>query len=166
MPQPLPHSAPPSLLNTVVHAALALARADMANLQLVQAGRLVVAAHHGFKPDFLKFFDVVEGDDCACGSALRSLATTVVHDVRTSPIFFGKPSMKPVLEAGVLSVVSTPIIGRTRLLGMLSTHRRSVGAPDLGRLKRLEWLANQAARILEGSASGVIVQGIESLARI
>src|SRR5260370_1233293 len=137
------------VLRDVVQAAITIAGADMANIQLVEGGDLRLAASHGFKPDFLTFFAVVRDAESACGAALEAGVATVVDDVRTSPIFAGKPSLDVMLDAGSLSVVSMPIASRTgRLLGMLSPHRRTVGRPEPSEMVRLEWLARQTAELL------------------
>ena len=137
----------------------------MGNLQLREGETLRIAAQFGFAADFLQFFSIVEDTDCACGAAMKSAAMTVVDDVRTSPIFCGKSTLPPMLQAGALAVVSIPIISRSRLLGMLSVHRHEPGIPDVGKLKRLQWLAGEAARILDGTAPALTLRGIEILAR-
>lgn len=152
-------------MENIVGAALSIAGSDMANLQLAYDDDLRIAAQQGFQADFLRFFDIVRGAECACGAAAKSGEPVVVRDVRTSAIFQGRRSLPVMLEAGALAVVSMPIVGRTRLLGMLSTHWRAPRTPDLAKLKRLEWLAQQAARILEGTASPLTVRGLEMLAR-
>lgn len=151
----------------IVQAALAITGSHMANFQLADCGELRIVAQHGFERDFLDFFAVVQDDDCACGVALKSLVPIVVEDVRSDPIFAGKASRAAVLDAGALSVVSVPILERGgRLIGMLSTHRRTAGRPLPAKLKRLEWLSQQAGRIVEGTASPLMIRGIEMLARI
>jgi hypothetical protein len=99
---------------------------------------------------------------------LENLTLTPIfpQDVRTSPIFAGKPSLNVMLDAGSLSVVSMPIVSRASgVLGMLSPHRRSVGRPKPAELNRLEWLARQAAEILEGSGSPFSIRSVEIVAR-
>jgi PAS domain S-box-containing protein len=70
----------------------------------------------------------------------------VVEDVTTSSLFAGSPALEAVLEAGIGSVQSTPLVARSgRLVGMLSTHRRLVHQPDERDLGVLDLLARQAA---------------------
>lgn len=150
----------------VVRAAINLTGAQMGSLQLNSDGALRLTASRGFGPGFLDFFDTVRDDDCACGTALRSGAAVIVEDVRASPIFFGKPSLAVMLDAGALSVVSMPIVARSGpLLGMLSTQRSSIGAPEPVELMRLEWLSRQVADVIEGTASGFSIRAIEIHAR-
>jgi len=47
----------------------------------------------------------------------------------------------------------------------VTPHRRTTGRPDAAALRRLEWLAGQAAHVIEGTASMSLVRGLELLAR-
>lgn len=152
-------------LPTVLRAALNLTGADMGSLQVAFGHRLRLAASHGFGEAFQTFFEHVEDDGCACGVALASGEPVIVEDVRSSPIFAGRPSREVLLAAGALSVVSMPIKANGRTLGMLSTHRRLVRTPEPAELDRLRWLGREAAGILEGTASGLSWRAIEVLAR-
>jgi hypothetical protein len=154
------------LLSHLVQAAINVTNADGATMQLLTNGGLQLVASRGFKRDFLEFFDIVRANESACGAALAQRAPVIVDDVRTSEVFVGKPSLLPMLDAGSLSCVSIPIVSRRgALLGMMSPHRRTVGRPAAGELKRLEWLAEQAAALLDGTASLSTVRGLEILAR-
>ena len=152
-------------LSTLLQAALNLTGADMGTLQVAIGPRLRLAASHGFGDAFLDFFESVEDDSCACGTALATGAPVIVEDVRTSPIFAGKPSGAVMLAAGSLSVVSVPITTNGRTLGMLSTHRRTLAVPTPAALARLHWLSREAAGILEGTASGLSLRALDVLAR-
>jgi GAF domain-containing protein len=155
-----------SVLGDIAQAAITITGADMATVQIVTGDGLQLVGSRGFKPDFLRYFDLVRSNECSCGTALRTGAPVIVDDVRTSPVFAGKPARAPLLEAGTLSVVSMPILSRRgTILGMISPHRRAVGRPEPGELRRLEWLAGQAAQVLEGTASMSVLQGLEILAR-
>ncbi len=156
----------PQLLHDLVRATITVAGADMGNIQLMSDGVLQIAASHGFERDFLEFFDTVDDTNCACGVALRSGTAIIVEDVRTSPIFADTPARDVVLRAGVLSVVSMPIVTHTGAVrGVLSAHRRTVGRPAPDELGRLEWLARQAADVMEGTASQLAVRAVEVLGR-
>jgi GAF domain-containing protein len=114
-------------MRAVVDAALTLAHADMANVQLLDAtaGGLRIAAYNGFDQDFLDFFAVVDGPGSACGAAFARAAAVTVEDVAHSPVFDGTPAQYVVLRAGVRAVHSTPIRDISgRPIGMLSVHYR------------------------------------------
>jgi hypothetical protein len=153
-------------LSHIVQAVVNVSNGDGATMQLYSNGGLRLVASLGFKRDFLEFFDVVRGDESACGAALVRRAPVIVDDVRTSEAFVGKPSLRPMLDAGSLSCVSMPIVSRHGvLLGMMSPHRRTVGRPEAVELDRLKWLADQTAALLDGTASLSIQRGLEILAR-
>lgn len=152
-------------LSTVLRAAINLTGADMGTLQVAFGTQLRLTASHGFQDEFLDFFEQVEGDGCACGTALLTGAPVLVEDVRVSAVFVGKPAYDVVMRAGVRAVTSVPIVADQRLLGVLSTHWRTamaIGGPEL---ERLRWVAREAAGILEGTASGLSLRAIEVLAR-
>lgn len=127
--------------------------ADMGDIQMAEVGAdaLRIVASQGFGAAFLSFFDVVHlGGDCACGAAFRRAERIIVPDIAASPIFAGKPSGKVMLDAGVRSVQSTPLVGRSgRVLGMISTHRRTVWHPNGEELHRLNAIAHRAAIEIE-----------------
>jgi len=153
-------------LTLVAEAALRVTNGDKANVQLFSNNTLRLAAHTGFEPPFLEFFHLVRDSDSACGVAMQALKPTVVSDVGTSPIFQGKESREVMLQAGSFSVVSVPLIARSgSFLGMLSAHRRTIGDFEEPELKRLEWVARQAAGLLEGDAPAMAMRTIEVLAR-
>ena len=85
-----------------------------------------------------------------CGTALSSGSQVVVDDITMSPIFLGTASLEAMLDARARAVQSTPIIGPTGLLGMISTHYHRPVHPSESALVSLEGFANKAARIIEG----------------
>jgi len=135
----------------LVRAALAVSGAEMGNIQLVDGGALRLVGSYGFARPFLDFFGCVADQDSACGTALRAGQQVVVADVRTSPIFAGRPSLDAILAAGCLSVVSTPLVARAgRTLGMLSLHRRAPLQPPEDELQRIERLSRRVADCIAG----------------
>jgi hypothetical protein len=152
-------------LSTFLQAAINLTGADMGTAQIAFGNRLRLVGGRGFKDDFLSYFEHVEAGATACGVALASGAPVIVEDVCASPCFVGRPSFDVMLRAGVRSCVSVPIATDGRVLGKMSTHRRTAGAPSLTELDRLRWLAREAAALLEGTASGLSWRAIEVLAR-
>lgn len=142
-----------AVLNEVLEAAIDIARADMGNIQLVDpsTGHLKIAVHRGFYPPFLTFFETVQGETTACGTAMERGRRIVVEDVESSSIFDAK-CRQAMLDAGARAVQSTPLITRSgKLLGMLSTHfRQRPHRPDESDLQMLDVLARQCADLIEG----------------
>ncbi len=136
-----------SLLETALRG-----RADMGNIQVLDSrtGLLRIHVQRGFENPFLEFFEEVPaGLGSACGMALASGSQVVVENVAAESIFRGD-ALKVLQDAGVRSVDSTPLVnGGGRILGMLSTHRRTTGRLGLASLVYLRVLAQMAADIIE-----------------
>src|SRR5215475_13111105 len=118
------------LFGKVLEGALSLGGADRGNIQLVDpaTGSLVIVAEHGFGPEFLEYFEVVDDDRSACGRAARRHAQTVIADVTTDPGF--APHRAIAAASGFRAVQSTPLTDRAgRLIGMVSTHYRRPHRP-------------------------------------
>jgi GAF domain-containing protein len=118
------------LYGKVLEGALSLAGADRGNIQLVNRanGALLIVAQHGFGPEFLEYFAVVDDDSSACGRAAKRRAQTVIADVTTNPGF--APHRAIAAAAGFRAVLSTPLIDRDgRLIGVVSTHYRDPYRP-------------------------------------
>lgn len=115
------------MLSTLLDRAVEMTGADMGNIQLFdpKLGALRIAEERGFRASFLEFFDSVHDGHAACGTAMRNRAQVVVEDVTESTIFVGTPALEVLLDSGVRSVQSTPLVGSNgRVLGMISTHWR------------------------------------------
>jgi two-component sensor histidine kinase len=139
-------------LSEITETAIAISKADKGNLQLYDAtsGSLTMAAQQGFQGEFLRFFLTVRGNEAACGVAMRTAKQTIVDDVLTSEIFVGRPAQKVLLDAGVRTVVSTPLMSsKERALGVLSTHFTRPHHPSEHQLEPINILARQAADYLE-----------------
>jgi PAS domain S-box-containing protein len=141
------------LLRSILRTAILLTRAHRGNIQLLDAasGCLFIAAHEGFEKPFLDYFArVAHGTTAACGEALASGKRFVVHDVKSEPLFAGRPALDVLLAAGVRAVQSTPLFSSAgNLLGMISTHFAHPHHPDERELQRLDLLARLAADYLE-----------------
>jgi GAF domain-containing protein len=138
-------------LEYVLDAALSVASADCANIQLIHPDRhgLVLRAQRGFEPPFLDFFAYVDDSQSACGVALRDRRPVVVEDVTRSPIFAQTPGLAVMLGAGIRAVMSTPLIGNTgEVLGMLSVHYRRPHADLDSDLTGLQALASSIADLI------------------
>jgi K+-sensing histidine kinase KdpD len=106
------HNTTADCLNAMLDAAILITGADKGNIQLIEpkSATLIIAAHREFAEPFLSFFAHVGDEASACASALRSRDRVIVQDVTRSPIFEGTPALRMLLDAGVRSVQSTPLI--------------------------------------------------------
>ena len=137
-------------LDGVLRRLLAAVGAEMGNIQVLEDGVLRIAAQQGFDRPFLEFFAAVEDDKSACGRALHTGQRVIVEDVRTSPVFAGKPAHTVLLKAGLRSVCSTPVRMNQRLYGMLSVHRPVPWRPAADQLGLLDRFSRDAAAVMAG----------------
>jgi GAF domain-containing protein len=73
-----------------------------------------------------------------------------VHDVTESEIFGRGRGLEVLLDSGVRSVQSTPVMGTSgQLLGVLSTHSSFPREPAPKELKIMDYLAASTATLLE-----------------
>ena len=140
------------ILNDVV----ALHGAEFGTLQLPVGDHLLLAAHRGFKPPFLKAFQrVSKNDGCVCGQTLRRGSTVVVPDVEQNAEF--APFLRIAREAGYRAVQSTPLfLGDGTLMGLVSTHFSNVHEPtqiEMQILAEYSVIAAERLRQLLGHAS-------------
>ncbi|GLZ31069.1 hypothetical protein Lesp02_32580 [Lentzea sp. NBRC 105346] len=118
-------------LADVLQVACKVNGADRGNVQLFDRwlGGLRIVTHTGFENPFLDFFKLVRDDGSACAAAMRRGDVVVVDDVRRSPLF-DRAAKQIMVDAGALSVQSTPLITSDgRLVGMLNTHSTVRGSP-------------------------------------
>jgi len=154
----LSSSATASLLSQFLSSAIAVSAADCGNIQLFDSstGTLRIAAQVGFEEEFLRFFDVVHGNQTACGSALTARSRVIVRDVSTHPLFRNTAAGDVLLRAGVLAVQSTPLIGTgSRIIGVLSTHYRLPGVPSRRVLRELDRLTRHFVGTMDEQLSRV-----------
>jgi GAF domain-containing protein len=135
---------------------VALHGAEFGTLQLPVGDHLLLAAHRGFKPPFLKAFQRVSKDDgCVCGQTLRRGSTVVVPDVEQNAEF--APFLLFAREAGYRAVQSTPLLLKDgTLMGLVSTHFSSVHEPtqiEMQILREYSAIAAERLRQLLGGAS-------------
>jgi PAS domain S-box-containing protein len=140
----------PRLLDEILATGIEITGADMGNIRLLEDGVLKIAAQRGFEPPFLEFFNSIHGGDTAGGMAMDLGERVIVEDVASSPIFAGTPALAVLLGAGVLSVQSTPLVTRDgQVLGVFSTHYRTLRRPADRDLRLLDVLARQTADLIE-----------------
>ena len=138
------------MLESALDAAIEVAHADMGNVQLKRDDGLHIVVQRGFKEPFLEFFDRVDHEHCACGTAINAGARVVVSDVAADPIFAGTEAARVMHAAGVRAVQSTPLIATTGVvLGMLSTHYSQPLTPEAEELQDIDAIAQRAAYWLE-----------------
>jgi len=142
-------------LERSLDAALSVTSAAGANIQSLHPDgqRLQLIAHRGLSPTFVRFFEFVEGEDTACGVALREHRPVMVPDIASSPIYAGTEGLAVLLDAGIRSVKSTPLIGRTgRVLGVMSVHYHEPRPYLDCELVRFQALAYSVGDLIERSA--------------
>jgi PAS domain S-box-containing protein len=139
-------------IEEVLRVAMWLTGAPQGTLQILDGkGTLRLEAHAGFPPRFTEFFAVVSaGESASCGEALAVARRVVVEDVTTSPLFMSQPALEVLLDAKVRAVQSTPLMsGSGKVLGVVSTHFPEPHSPTRQELADLDFLARQAADLLE-----------------
>jgi len=121
-----------SWLNELLEITIAHTAADFGDVQLYDPSTqsLKIVAHHGFKVDFLDYFETVRCDtSCSCGAAMSSRSRVVVADIKNDPIFAGE-AREMLLQSDVRSVQSTPLFdARGKFVGIVSTHYHRPAGP-------------------------------------
>lgn len=144
-----------AMLPVILAGAMDRAGAEMGNIQRCDGGgSLKICVQSGFNLTFLEYFDAVSAGQAACGAALRKAERVVVRDVTDSPVFHNSPALEVVLDAGVRSVQSTPLLSTSGgVLGVLSTHSRRLKDLSKAELARIDYFARWAAALLEWRVS-------------
>jgi PAS domain S-box-containing protein len=167
-----------AVFDQLLEAAIAVGGADFGNIQVLdpEASILEIVAHRGFSASWVKYWKRVSTGHGVCGTALGRCERVVVEDVANSPIFAGKAELEIQLKAGVRTVVSTPLVGRSGApVGMISIHYRVPQRPSSRVLRLLDLLALRAAEIIErmeieaalrrseAKASGILMTSVEAI---
>ncbi|HYA18363.1 MAG TPA: GAF domain-containing sensor histidine kinase [Bryobacteraceae bacterium] len=138
-------------LEQMLQAGIALLGADMGKIQLLNPARqiLTIAAHRGFRPDFLEHFrEVSAADNSACGRGLRTGKRIIIEDVNEDPKY--EPHRAAAAAAGYRAVQSTPLFGRDGApIGIFSTHFGKPHRPSELDLIRFDLYASQAGQFIE-----------------
>ena len=153
------------VLSSVLEAAIAITGADLGNIQLLhpETGQLKIAAHHGFPPWWIEFWDRDAKGSGACEIALQSGERLIIENVEQCPIFAGTQALKIQRRAGVRALQCTPLISRSgKALGVFSTHYRTSQRPDERVLGLLDLLARQAADLIERAHSESALRASET----
>ena len=141
-----------AVMSEILDAAIAIAGADMGNIQVLdaQTDSLRIVAQRGFDRSWLDYWDRVHRGQGTCGEVLARRERVIVEDINESPLFAGTPALQVQQAAGVRAVQSTPLVSRSgELLGVFSTHYKTSRRPDERALRLLDLLARQTADMIE-----------------
>jgi len=148
------------LTDRALEEVLSLARAERGNIQLADpsSGVLRIISQHGFDPEFLDHFAVVDDDGSACGRAAMRGAPLVIADVLTDAGF--EPHRRIAAASGFRAVQSTPLIDSAgRLLGVVSTHYPRPFAPQARDMRLIKRWADLVGRALANRLQAAIADG-------
>lgn len=138
-------------LSEVVARAIEMAGADMGNLQILnpRTNNLHIAAQVGLSKRFLEFFETVQHNQGACGTAMARGQRVIVDNVASNPIFRGTKAREIILKEGVRAVQSIPLTTPSgQLVGVLSTHFR-IARPSRHQLfKVTDTFAREVAELI------------------
>lgn len=137
----------------ILDTATALMASDMGSMQMFDPDRnaLRLLAWKGFAPEAAAFWEWVDASaHSSCAQALRTGERVIVKDVDACHFMQGTADQETYRLSGIQAMQSTPLISRDgRLLGMISTHWRSIHKPSERELNLLDVLARQAADLIE-----------------
>lgn len=140
------------LYEEILTAAITLMGADAGALQFYDeaTAELVLIAGQGFEPSLTEhFYRINASSHTPCGLALAT-GRRVVGDFDGPESSDPDGSRRMLVEAGYLSVQSTPLLTRTgKPIGMISTHWCQHHRPTQRELRFLDLLARQAADLIE-----------------
>jgi anti-anti-sigma regulatory factor len=154
-----------TFFNALIEVACASMATAMGSVQLVDPdqGGLRLERQRGFTDEFIDYFNHVDGDDTACGLALRLGVRVVVADVATDPIYAGRESGEALRDMGVRAVQATPIVAN-QVLGMISTYHEEAGrVPSPAETAELDRIAAEAGTWLHWHQRTVVLDALEDL---
>lgn len=141
-----------NLYEVILDAAIGLTQASKGNFKLVEEeeGDLKLVAQQGFSERYINYFNYYNKNKGTCAFAYKTKSRVTAEDITQSPIFSGTPDLQVILDEGIKSIQSTPLISRTgRMVGVLSTHYATKHRFDEWELRMLDLLARQAADVIE-----------------
>lgn len=144
------------LYELIVDAAVSIMQSDFASMQLLDSrrgepGELLLLSFRGFTREAARFWRRVSADSgSTCAAALRTRKRVIASDVETCEFMVGTDDLVTYRNTGIRAVQTTPLLSRAgRLVGMISTHWRTVHAPTERDLRMFDVLARQAADLIE-----------------
>ncbi len=142
-----------ALYESLLDAAVSVMGARFGSFQVLDSERqqLKLLASHDLPPAALRHFRVVEaGSGSPCGLALVAGSRVIVPDVEASEEMRGTRDQKVLLQAGIRSAHSTPLVSRAGyVVGMINTHWEEPHEPSERQLRLLDVIARQAADLIE-----------------
>jgi len=159
-----------SLFEQLLDAALELMDADSASLQMLEPDgeSLTLIGWRNMHPDAVAYWHRVSlGSATSCGHALRDHTRVVIPDIESCDFMAGTADLRESRRCGVRSVQSTPLHSRSgALLGMISTHWRTLHVPTDGDFRSFDVLARQAADLIERTRAETVVRESEEWFRL
>ena len=141
-----------TIYKEILKEAILMSRADKGNIQILdeQKRSLQIFIHSGYKKPFLKHFENGSHGRGACGKAFQEKKRVIIDYVLQSHIFVGTPDLQVMLDEGIKSMQSTPMISSSgNFLGVISTHYKTKHQFNERELRMFDLLARQAADVLE-----------------
>ncbi|MCC2962873.1 PAS domain-containing protein [Massilia sp. IC2-278] len=149
----IPGQRPEALYDAILDAALSLAQADAATIQLLDpgGGRLRLIAARNIHPQSAAFWHEVDtGHATACGRSVAERRRAVVEDTDTDPAMAGTADLEELRRSGIRAIQSTPLSARSgRLIGLISTHWRQPRRFSDDDFTLFDVLARQLADLIE-----------------
>jgi len=141
------------LYQDILDAAIILLRSDMGSMQVLlpEKNELLLLVQKGFHPFSTNFWKVVKVDSgSTCAKALAYGKRIITPDVECCDFIAGTEDLKAYRLSQIRSVQTTPLISRDgKIVGMISTHWKTVYQPPVHHLNLLDILARQAADLIE-----------------
>lgn len=130
------------LANAALEAAMAVARTDLGDLQIVESAGVSVAAQRGFPAELALSLASLERD-FPCDRQWQ------LHDLREASTF-KSPAGQAIIEAGSRALVCTPLKDEMGLvLGSINAHFRTPGDADSAMLALLTLVSRRTATWLD-----------------
>ncbi|MBP2325097.1 anti-anti-sigma factor [Kibdelosporangium banguiense] len=153
-----------AVLATFLEKTIDLMDTTTGDLQLLDGpNALRLEQHRGLPPEFIDFFAVVSDSSTPCALALQLKSRVVVPDVATDPTLVGTSSGKMVLDVGIRSLQSTPLLTPDgRCVGMVSTHDSRTGrTPTEKQTLQLDRDAKELAIWLDWHQRTIVLDALE-----
>jgi len=142
-----------AIYEQLLNAATAIMHSEMATMQILvpEKNALLLLAFKGFDPEVIKYWEwVKKGDQSACSTALEKGKRIIIPDIEISEFVNTEGDRAAHRLAGVRAAQSTPLITRSgQLIGMITTHWKTVHEPAERELDLFDVLARQASDLLE-----------------
>ncbi len=144
------------LLQAILAAASDLTGTDKGNIQIYDAATrtLRILVHQGLGARLVGHF-AEAGRVATCAQAASRTERVMVEDIQKLDHLRGTVEFEIILEEGIRSIQSTPLVSRDgRLLGMLNNHYRDPGRIEDQKLRYVDVLARLAADLIERKEAG------------